>query len=46
MGVMGLRALIGPASDGSGPPMDEIGAEDRAKLERILEEADREEKRR
>jgi len=43
MGVLGLRALIGPVSDGFGPPMDEIGADDRAKLERILEAADRQE---
>ena len=43
MGVLGLRALIGPVSDGSGPPLDEITAEDRAKLERVLEAADRQE---
>ncbi|NRA09071.1 MAG: hypothetical protein HRU02_13025 [Myxococcales bacterium] len=43
MGVLGLRALLGPVSDGSGPPLDEISADDRAKLERVLEAADRQE---
>ena len=43
MGVLGLRALLGPVSDGAGPPLDEISADDRAKLERVLEAADRQE---
>ena len=43
LGVLGVRALLGPVSDGSGPPLDEISADDRAKLERVLEAADRQE---
>jgi len=42
MGALGLKALLGPADETLGPPMDDIGREDSARLERILEAAERE----
>lgn len=44
MGALGLGALLGPSSDGLGPPMDDIGQTDSARVEEVLEAAERREK--
>lgn len=46
MGVLGLWALLGPGPDDLGPPMDEIDRRDRARLEKVLEAAERQERER
>ena len=46
MGALGLWSLLGPGSEDLGPPMDEIDHRDRARLEAVLEAAERQERER